>query len=101
MNPGWNFTRAVLCRSVMSDSATPRTVAHQAPLSMGSPGKDTGVGCHSLLQGIFPTQGSNLSLLYCRQMLYHLSHQGSPNDSSFGRDQNVLESASVDDCLIL
>ena len=65
------------------------------------PGKDTGVGCHSLLQGIFPTQGSNLSLLYCRQMLYHLSHQGSPNDSSFGRDQNVLESASVDDCLIL
>ena len=40
--------------------ATPRTVAHQAPLSMGdSPVKNTGVGCHALLQGIFPTQGLN------------------------------------------
>ena len=38
-------------------------VAHQAPLSMGFPGKNTGVGCHDLLQAIFPTQGSNLSLL--------------------------------------
>ena len=40
--------------------------------------ENTGVGCHSLLQGIFPTQGSNLGLLHCRQILYHLSHQGSP-----------------------
>jgi len=38
-------------------------VAQQAPLSMRSPGKNTGVGCHSLLQGIFPTQESNLHLL--------------------------------------
>ena len=43
-----------------------------------SPGKNNGVGCHSLLQGIFLTQGSNLGLLHCRQILYHLSHQGSP-----------------------
>ena len=42
------------------------------------PGKNTGVGCHFLLQGIFPTQGSNLRLLHCRQPLYRLSHQGSP-----------------------
>ena len=45
-----------------------------------SPGKNTGVGCHALLQGIFLTQGSNpgiLSLLPCRQILYHLHHQGS------------------------
>ena len=35
-----------------------------------------GVGCHFLLQGIFPTQGSNPGLLHCRQTLYHLSHQG-------------------------
>ena len=40
------------------------------------PGKSTGVGCHFLLQGIFPTQGSNPGLLHCRQTLYHLSHQG-------------------------
>ena len=44
----------------------------------GFPGKSAGVGCHFLLQGIFPTQGSNLRLLHCRQMLYHPSHQGSP-----------------------
>ena len=42
------------------------------------PGKSTGVGYHFLLQGIFVTQGLNLGLLPCRQMLYHLSHQGSP-----------------------
>ena len=39
-----------------------------------SPGKITGVGCHSPLQGIFLIQWSNLSLLHCRQILYHLSH---------------------------
>jgi len=42
-----------------------------------SPGKNIGVGCHALLQGIFPTQGSNPGLLHCRQILYHLSHQKS------------------------
>ena len=43
-----------------------------------SPGQNTGVGSISLLQRIFPTQGSNPGLLHCRQMLYCLSHQGSP-----------------------
>ena len=42
-----------------------------------SPGKNTGVGCQSLLQGIFLTQGLNLGLLHCRQILYYLSLQGS------------------------
>ena len=37
----------------------------------GFPGKNTGVGCHFLLLGIFPTQGSNLQLLNCRRILYH------------------------------
>ena len=41
-----------------------------------SPGQNTGVGSHVLLQGIFPTQGSNLGLLHCRQILHHLNHQG-------------------------
>ena len=41
-------------------------------------GKNTGVGCHSLLFGIFPTQGWNPGLLRCRWILYHLSHKGSP-----------------------
>ena len=42
-----------------------------------SPGQNTGEGSRSFLQGIFPTQGSNPGLLYSRQILYQLSHQGS------------------------
>ena len=43
-----------------------------------SPGKNTRVGCHFLLQGIFPTQGSNPGLPHCRQTLYHLRYQEAP-----------------------
>ena len=43
-----------------------------------SPGKNTRVGCHALLQGIFQTQESNPGLPHCRQILYYLSHQGRP-----------------------
>jgi len=43
-----------------------------------SPGQNTGVGILALLQGIFPTQASNPGLLHCRQILYQLSHKGSP-----------------------
>ena len=43
----------------------------------GGGGKNTGVGCHSLLQEIFPTQGLNPGLPHCRQTLYRLNHQGS------------------------
>ena len=41
------------------------------------PGKGAGVGCHFLLQGIFPTQGSKPGFLHCRQILYQLSYKGS------------------------
>ena len=44
----------------------------------GSPGKNTGVSCHFLLQGIFPIQGSNPGLPDCRRILYQLGQQGSP-----------------------
>ena len=44
-----------------------------------SPGKNIGVGCHFFLQEIFLTQGSNSDLLPCRQIPYHLIHQGSPD----------------------
>ena len=54
------------------DCSPPGSSVHEIP------GKNTRVGWHSLLQGTFPTQGSNLSLLHCRQILYCLSHQGSP-----------------------
>ena len=53
-----------------------------------SPGKNTGGGCHFLLQGIFPTQESNPGLLHCSQILYRLSHQGSPT----GKARNIKPS---------
>ena len=56
-----------LCDPV--DYSPPSSSVHGA-----SPGKNTGVGYHFLLQGVFPTQGSNLGLPHCRQILYHLSH---------------------------
>ena len=56
--------------------ATPWTVTSKAP--QGSPGKNAGVGCHFLLQGIFLDQGSNLCLLHWQADALRLSHQGSP-----------------------
>ena len=54
----------LFCRLVMSDSfAASWTVAHKVPLSMGFAGKNIGVGCHFLPQGIFLTQGWNPHLL--------------------------------------
>ena len=47
-------------------------------------GKTTRVACHFLLQGIFPTRGSNPGLPHCRQTLYPLSHQGSPTGFMVG-----------------
>ena len=58
-------------------SVTPWTIATRLLCPWNSPGKNTGVDCHFFLQGIFSTQRSNLGLLHCRQILYHLSHQGS------------------------
>ena len=49
----------------------------QAPLLWDFPGKNTGVGCHFLLQGIFLTQESNLCFLHGRWFVYHLIHRGS------------------------
>ena len=53
-------------RSAVSDSVTPWTVTHQAPLSWASPGQNPGVGHHFLLQGTFPTQGLNPPVLRLR-----------------------------------
>ena len=58
-----------------TDCSPPDSAVHE-----DSPGKNTGVGCHAFLQGIFPTQGWDprlLCLLHCKQILYLLSHQGS------------------------
>ena len=68
---------AVLSQSVVTlcdlmDCSLPGSSFHG-----DSQGKNPGVGFHALLQGIFPTQGSNPGLLHYRWILYHLSHQGS------------------------
>ena len=75
------YRYAMLSRSVMFDSLQPVDCSPAGSSVHGdSPGKNTGVGCYTLLQGIFPTQGSNPGPPHCRQILYHLSHQGSPWD---------------------
>ena len=70
----------VRARSVVSDSLQPYGLQ---PTRLLCPwdfqGKNTRVGCHFLLQGIFPTQGSNPGLLLCRQILYQLSYRELPH----------------------
>ena len=67
--------KSVSC-SVVSNTFCPHGLYPARLLSpWNSPGKNTEVGCHFLLQEIFPIQGSNPGLPHCRQILYHLSHQ--------------------------
>ena len=73
MPPSWTGVHGQLPPTL----SPPWTVVYQAPLSMGFSSKNTGVGCHFLLQGILPTQGLNPSLPHCKQILSCLSHQGS------------------------
>ena len=72
-NSKWTWFVKV-SHSVMSDPSQP----HGLFSPQNSPGKNTGVGNLSLLQGIFPTQGPNPGLPHCRQTLYKLNHQRSP-----------------------
>ena len=69
------------------------------------PGKNTGVGCHALLQGIFPTQGLNPGLPHCRRILYQPSHQGSPDSNLPGPNLEGYRTSSLsglaDTCLSL
>ena len=63
--------------SVMSNSLwSHRLQPSRLLCPWNSPGKNIGMGCHSLLQGIFWAQRSNLGLLHCRQIVYHLGHRG-------------------------
>ena len=79
--PEKSQVRAVLCSAAQSRPTLcdPVDCSPQGSSIPGdSPGKSTGLGCHALLQGIFPTQWSIPGLPHCRWILYHLSHQGSP-----------------------
>ena len=76
------FICAVISHSFMFDSLQPHWLLcpwpTRLPVHGDSPGKNTGVSCHALLQRIFPTQGSNPGLPHCRWIFYRQSHQGSP-----------------------
>ena len=61
-----------------SHSVAPNSLRPHRYSPWNSPGQNTGVGSLSLLQGIFPTQGSNPGPSHCRPILYQLSHRGSP-----------------------
>ena len=74
---------------------TPWTLVPRLPCPWDSPGKNTTVGCHSLLQGVFPMQGSNLDLLHCRQILYRLSHQGPQSYYILSKISLLLEAGSA------
>ena len=77
----------------MSDSLRPHGLQPARPLCpWNSPGQNTGVGSRSLFQGIFPTQGLNPGLPHCRQILYCLSHQGSPPRQ---KSERVLSNAPL------
>ena len=76
MYPAWGqFLLESESHSVLSYSLQP----HGLYSSWNAPGQNTGVGSLSLLQGIFPTQGSNPGLPICGQILYQLKHKGSPS----------------------
>ena len=66
-------TQSCLTLHDLMDCSPPGSSVHN-----DSPGKNTGVGCHALLQGVFPTKGVNVGLPPCRRILHHLSHKGSP-----------------------
>ena len=73
-----------MVREVLKNENVSCSVMYDSLWSQGlyspwnSTGQNTEVGSLSLLQGVFPTQGSNSGLLHCRRILYWLSHQGSP-----------------------
>ena len=73
----------VLGCSLVLNSASSWIAACQAPLSVGLPGKNTGVGCHLLLQGILPTQGSNPHFLHWQVDSLPLSHLGHPSSITY------------------
>ena len=70
---GWWLSRSVVSSSLWPLGSQPARLL----CPWDSPGKNTGEGCHFLLQGIFPTEESNPGLLHCRQILYQLSYKGS------------------------
>ena len=100
-HPGGPETRCInKCRSVMSDSLRPHRLQPTRFLRPWDfPGNNTGVGCHFLLQEIFPTQGSNPGLPRCRQTLYSLSHRGSQRAGVENDKKMIVVGGVVESCM--
>ena len=82
-NTQWQVSTTMLCLVTQLCLTLCNPMDYSLPGSSvhgDSPGKNAGVGCHALLQGIFPTQGLNPGLWHCRQILYHLRPRGNSLD---------------------
>ena len=98
----WSVTSVCQCviLSVVSDSLWPHgLLPARLPCPWDFPGKNTEVGCHSFLQGIFLTQGLNLALPHCRQILYLVSHRGSPTRRTQERQRLGLSPKNQNKCI--
>ena len=78
MNGPWGYYAKWTKSDVKVTQLCPTLRLHGLYWPWNSPGQNSGVGSLSLLQGIFPTRGSNPGLPHCRHILYQLSHKGSP-----------------------
>ena len=88
----------VALRDLPNPGIKPRSPKLQADSLLAEPQgkpKNTGVGSLSLLQDIFLTQESNQGLLHCRKILYQMSHQGSPNDTSSSHTRSRTQATWV------
>ena len=102
----WRPQEAMLMNSSHVPEKWKQKLLSHVWLFVNSPGENTGVSSLSLLQGIFPTQELNMCLLHCRQILYQLSHKGSPRilkwvaypfSSRFSRPRNQTGVSCVAD----
>ena len=101
LSPILKWSEVNWSRSVVSDSLWPHRLQPARLLCPWDfPGSSAGVDCHFLLQGIFPTRGSNPGLPHCRQTLYLLSHQGSPFPNSSHKKRGFfLMGSSASACM--
>ena len=86
-NGHWNFDRDCIKKLKVSHSVMSESLGlHGLYSAWNSPGQNTGLGSLSILQGLFPTEGSNPGLPHCRRILYQLNHKGSSNNCRDGNN---------------
>ena len=93
-----------ICEKLVAQSCLCNLRDYNRPVFLcpwSSSGKNTGVGCHALFQEIFPTQGSNLGLLHCRQILYLLSQQGANFKCSSSKHKTCPGASALQFLLVL